>query len=252
MQIFPIFLLQVLLLSGCTAGTTKAPENSHLSRINNVYSPELGWHPGSSNSSDSNSYQQLRNKGCLKDSDCSAGLQCRYIVRHDISLCKPAGWEPPVLANDAPIKIESLNLDGFKAQCKQLGFKEKTPDFGSCVLQLNTLDEEKKESVNKLQSEHVDEISDRLGHVVVTDLSFSEREALQIDKGGVLVQNVGNGTAKNSGILQGDVILRIANVVITGLASFEKVVKDIPVGKSVAVLIQRRGSPTFIALKIDR
>ena len=68
----------------------------------------------------------------------------------------------------------------------------------------------------------------------------------------MLVQNVGNGIGKNAGILQGDVILRIANVVINDVTSFEKAIKELPVGKSVAVLIQRRGSPAFIALKIDK
>jgi serine protease Do len=33
---------------------------------------------------------------------------------------------------------------------------------------------------------------------------------------------------------------------------FEKIIKKLPVGKSVAVLIQHRGSPGFLALKIDK
>ncbi len=93
--------------------------------------------------------------------------------------------------------------------------------------------------------------ANRLG-LMVSDLTAEEKEALQIVKGGVLVQNVGNGIGKNAGILQGDVILRIANVVINDVTSFEKAIKELPVGKSVAVLIQRRGSPAFIALKIDK
>jgi hypothetical protein len=37
------------------------------------------------------------------------------------------------------LRKESLGvpLEGFKEQCKQIGFKEKSPDFGDCVLQLN-------------------------------------------------------------------------------------------------------------------
>ena len=93
--------------------------------------------------------------------------------------------------------------------------------------------------------------ANRLG-LMVSDLTAEEKEALQIVKGGVLVQNVGNGIGKNAGILQGDVILRIANVVINDVTSFEKAIKELPVGKSVADLIQRRGSPAFIALKIDK
>ena len=93
--------------------------------------------------------------------------------------------------------------------------------------------------------------TNRLG-VGVTDLTAEEREALQVPKGGVLVQNVGKGAAKNAGIQPGDVILRISNNVIRDVADFDKIIKNLPVGKSVAVLVQRRGSPAFLALKIDK
>ena len=36
-----------------------------------------------------------------------------------------------------PIPIKPLSLEGFKAQCKELGFKKGTQDFGNCVLELN-------------------------------------------------------------------------------------------------------------------
>ena len=88
--------------------------------------------------------------------------------------------------------------------------------------------------------------------VSVTDLTAEEREALQVVKGGVLVQNVAKGAAKSAGIQPGDVILRIGNDVITDAAAFEKIAKNLPAGKSVAALIQRRGSPAFLALKIDK
>jgi hypothetical protein len=40
---------------------------------------------------------------------------------------------------DLKLRKESLGvpLEEFKEQCKQIGFKEKSPDFGDCVLQLN-------------------------------------------------------------------------------------------------------------------
>ena len=93
--------------------------------------------------------------------------------------------------------------------------------------------------------------TNRLG-ISVTDLTAEEREALQVIKGGVLVQNVVKGAAKNAGIQPGDVILRIGNDVITDAAAFENIAKNLPAGKSVAALIQRRGSPAFLALKIDK
>ena len=44
----------------------------------------------------------------------------------------PSQMQPPPLLQAKP-----LNLEEFKDQCKQLGFKAGTTDFGNCVLQLN-------------------------------------------------------------------------------------------------------------------
>ena len=91
----------------------------------------------------------------------------------------------------------------------------------------------------------------RLG-VNVIDLTDAQREALQMAKNGVLVQDVAKGPAKDAGIQRGDVILRIQNNVIRDADDFEKTVKKLPPGKSVAVLIQRQGSPVFLAIKVDK
>jgi serine protease Do len=109
------------------------------------------------------------------------------------------------------------------------------------------------EQVDKVAANKVDKVkpSNRLG-VSVTELTAEERDALQVTKGGVLVQDVAKGIAKNAGIQPGDVILRMANETITNVDFFEKTIKNLPVGKSIAVLIQRRGSPAFLALKIDK
>lgn len=88
--------------------------------------------------------------------------------------------------------------------------------------------------------------------ITVSMLTDEQKEALDMPNGGVVVQEVGKGAAKDAGIQRGDVIIRIQNTVIRTLEDFEKSVKNLPVGKSVAVLIQRRGSPAFLALKIDK
>ncbi len=41
------------------------------------------------------------------------------------------------IKKEMPKKTTSVNLDEFKAQCKELGFKVDTQDFGNCVLELN-------------------------------------------------------------------------------------------------------------------
>ena len=87
---------------------------------------------------------------------------------------------------------------------------------------------------------------------MVTDLTAEQRERMEVSKQGVLVQSVTKGPAQNVGIQQGDIILRIQNNVVRDVAGFDKIVKELPAGQSVAVLIQRRGSPIFLALKIDK
>ncbi|GAB6142350.1 serine protease MucD [Methylosoma difficile] len=86
----------------------------------------------------------------------------------------------------------------------------------------------------------------------VTDISDDQRDALQVPNGGVLVQEVGKGPAAEAGIQRGDVILRIQNETIRNAADFNKVAKGLPIGKSIALLIQRQGSPAFLALKISK
>ena len=88
--------------------------------------------------------------------------------------------------------------------------------------------------------------------ITVADLTDEQREAMENVKNGVLVQDVEGGSAADAGIQPGDVILRIQNNVIRNTSDFDKIVKTLPVGKSVAVLIQRRGSPVFLALRIDK
>ncbi|MBM4207701.1 MAG: DegQ family serine endoprotease [Gammaproteobacteria bacterium] len=108
-------------------------------------------------------------------------------------------------------------------------------------------DEDAKTPVYKSEAKP----NNKLG-IKVANITDEQREALDNVKNGVLVQDVESGIAADAGIQPGDVILRIQNNVIRNVSDFDKIVKNLPVGKSVAVLIQRRGSPVFLALKIDK
>jgi serine protease Do len=88
--------------------------------------------------------------------------------------------------------------------------------------------------------------------ITVIEPTGEQRDALEIAKNGVLVQSVGKGPAKDAGIQPGDVILRIQNTAIKTVADFDKAVKNLPEGKSIALLVQRRGNPIFLALKIGK
>jgi serine protease Do len=108
-------------------------------------------------------------------------------------------------------------------------------------------DQEQKIPVTKVENKP----TNKLG-ISVADITDEQRESLENIKNGVLVQEVESGIAADAGIQSGDVVLRIQNNVIRDVNEFDKIVKNLPVGKSVAVLIQRRGSPVFLALKIDK
>ncbi len=88
--------------------------------------------------------------------------------------------------------------------------------------------------------------------VVVTDFTTEHRKQRNFPKQGVLVESVSQGSALNAGIQKGDVILRIQNNIVRNVADFDKIVEKLPLDQSIAVLIQRRGSPIFLALKIDK
>jgi len=93
--------------------------------------------------------------------------------------------------------------------------------------------------------------NNRLG-LAVSDLTPEQRQQLQVEKYGVLVQKVGKGPAQETGIQSGDVILRIQNNVVKDTAEFNKIIAKLPTGKSIAVLVQRNGSPIFVAFKLDK
>lgn len=91
---------------------------------------------------------------------------------------------------------------------------------------------------------------ERLG-VSVEDLTPEKLKELPNIDQGVVVTRVNSGPARDAGIQRGDILLRIQNEEIKNVDRLKKVVKSLAAGKSVAVLVQRRGSPVFLAIKID-
>ena len=105
-----------------------------------------------------------------------------------------------------------------------------------------------EEETQARKSEPEAEKVNRMGLGVV-DLNKDQRAELEIDNG-VLVNRVVNGAASKAGIREGDVILSIDNKPVKSAQQFQKMVKGLTAGKSVAVLLQRNGSPTFLAIKV--
>jgi len=90
---------------------------------------------------------------------------------------------------------------------------------------------------------------ERLG-VDVAELTAELREELAIASGGVLVQALNGGAAAEGGVMIGDIIMMINNVAVEGVDHFSHLVGDLVPGKAVAVLVQRRNGPVFLALRI--
>lgn len=92
-------------------------------------------------------------------------------------------------------------------------------------------------------------VDSRLGLGVV-DLTDVQREQLDIGKYGVLVRELEQGPAVEAGVRPGDVIIRINNVNVENAAHFKRLVGELPAGKTVPLLVQRRSGPIFLALKV--
>ena len=107
------------------------------------------------------------------------------------------------------------------------------------------------EEEQQIASSHeIQESEDNRLSVVVADLSAEERQELDIKENGVIVTRIGSGPARKAGIRKGDVILMINNQDVKGADQFKDLVDALPVGKSVPLLVQRRGGPVFLALKV--
>lgn len=87
----------------------------------------------------------------------------------------------------------------------------------------------------------------RLG-LMLNELNAEQKKELQIN-GGLLVQGVKGSAARV--LRPGDVILGIGNIEADSLKQFNEVLKQIPKGHNVALLVRREDVISYIALKLD-
>lgn len=91
---------------------------------------------------------------------------------------------------------------------------------------------------------------DKRLNIDVADLTDEQQEELGLEDKGVLVTKVKSGPAYDAGIREGDVLVMINNKNIKDAKHFRDISGDLPAGKPVAVLIQRRDGPVFLAIKL--
>ena len=111
------------------------------------------------------------------------------------------------------------------------------------TVQIKELPEDPKQ-VQQTQAEP--SARNRLG-LSVTDLPAGKRKP---GDQGVLVRDVDDGPAANAGIRPGDVITRLNNVEISDVAQFSDVVKQLPPGRPIPVLVKRDNGALFMALTL--
>lgn len=86
--------------------------------------------------------------------------------------------------------------------------------------------------------------------LVVSPLTDEIREKASVSRG-VIVDKVSSGPAKKAGIRSGDIIVSLNNQSVNDVENLDKIVKDLPKDRSIAVLVQRDGSPIFLPLKLE-
>ena len=91
---------------------------------------------------------------------------------------------------------------------------------------------------------------DRLG-MTVMDVPDPLREQYQLPSDrGVVVESVSGQAARDAGLQEGDVIMSLNNVEIKDVDQFNKLIKDLPANKTVALLVHRNTGPIFLALRV--
>lgn len=83
----------------------------------------------------------------------------------------------------------------------------------------------------------------------VIDLSKSAQKNLKIQSGVQVTEVDKNGAAREAGIQKGDVITMIDNQGIESVDDFESITGKLKENKSVAMLVQRRSGPVFLAIR---
>ena len=99
---------------------------------------------------------------------------------------------------------------------------------------------------NKPQAIAQPPVHNRLG-LIVGELPGDQRKK---GEQGVLVKDVDEGPAATAGIRAGDVITRLNNVEITEVGQFAELVKQLPTGRPLPVLIKRDNGSLFLALTV--
>lgn len=88
--------------------------------------------------------------------------------------------------------------------------------------------------------------------MTVQPLDDETREALGVDRGGVVVDSVKeDGPAGEAGIVAGDIISMLDNKPIDNADDLRNVLAELDGGRNVAILVHRQEGPVFLAIQLE-
>jgi serine protease Do len=97
-------------------------------------------------------------------------------------------------------------------------------------------------------AEGASESETRLG-LVVSELNDEQKAELQVE-GGLIVEDM-KGPAARSQLQRGDVILAVGNIEIHNFDQFNEVLKKVPRGRNIALLVRRSEGTVYVPIKLD-
>jgi serine protease Do len=83
----------------------------------------------------------------------------------------------------------------------------------------------------------------------VIELSKTAKKKLKLQSGVEVTEVDETGAARDAGIQMGDVIVMIDNLAVGSVDDFDTITDELKDGKSVALLVQRRSGPVFLAIR---
>ena len=86
-------------------------------------------------------------------------------------------------------------------------------------------------------------------NLVVSDLNAAQLREGGVDNG-VLVRRVGPGIAADAGVRPGDILVQVDGKPVENAEQLRKLARDLPAGKSVAVLVKRGEFAMFLAMRV--
>jgi serine protease Do len=149
-------------------------------------------------------------------------------------------------SSDLP-RIVAATKPGNKVAV-QLWRKGSTIDVSLVVAELREEGSEVAQRGGRSNGEGTSESETRLG-LVVSELNEQQKAELQVE-GGLIVEDM-KGPAARSQLQRGDVILAIGNIEIHNFEQFNEVLKKVPKGRNIALLVRRSEGTVYVPIKLD-